>query len=54
MAPLNEVFLDTAYAVALSSDSDQYHRTAKLLARQFRQRPTKFVTTRAVLLEIGN
>lgn len=46
----NEFFLDTAYAIALSVESDEHHQRAEeLLANQ-----TPLVTTRAVLLEIGN
>ena len=43
-----EVFLDTAYAIALSS------ARALLLADQLEAAETRLVTTHAVLLEIGN
>ena len=49
-----EVFLDTAYAIALSSASDQFHLRAVALAEQMEAASTGLVTTRAVLLEIGN
>ena len=49
-----EVFLDTAYAIALSSSSDQSHTRAVALAEQLEAAGTRLVTTRAVLLEIGN
>ena len=49
-----EVFLDTAYAIALSSAKDLFHQTAILLADQIDAAGTRLVTTRAVLLEIGN
>ena len=49
-----EVFLDTAYAIALSSASDQFHTRAVALAEQMDLARTRFVTTCAVLLEIGN
>jgi len=49
-----EVFLDTSYAIALSSSRDQFHERAVELADQYEQAGTRFVTTRAVLLEIGN
>jgi hypothetical protein len=49
-----EVFLDTAYAIALSNAKDQFHQKALQLAKQLRTEKTKLVTTRAVLLEIGN
>ena len=49
-----EVFLDTAYAIALANAKDQFHPKAVQLAKQLRIEKTKLVTTRAVLLEIGN
>jgi uncharacterized protein len=49
-----EVFLDTAYAIALSSPNDQFHARAVELADQLEILGTRVVTTRAVLLEIGN
>src|SRR5437660_6767481 len=49
-----EVFLDTAYAIALSSPNDQFHVRAVELAEQLEALGTRLVTTRAVLLEIGN
>jgi predicted nucleic acid-binding protein len=49
-----EVFLDTSYAIALSSPRDRFHTRAAELADQCEQSGTRFVTTRAVLLEIGN
>ena len=49
-----EVFLDTAYAIALSSPHDQFHARAVELAEQLEALGTRLVTTRAVLLEIGN
>lgn len=50
----NEVFLDTSYAIALSSSRDQLHAHAVNLAEQLEQRSTRMATTRAVLLEIGS
>lgn len=50
----NEVFLDTAYAIALSVTSDEHHERAVALAEQLELRQTRLITTRAVLLEIGN
>ena len=49
-----EVFLDTAYAIALSSPADRFHPRAVALAEQMEALGTRLVTTRAVLLEIGN
>ena len=50
----NEVFLDTAYAIALSSESDKHHKRAMDLAEQLEKTGTRLITTRAVQLEIGN
>jgi predicted nucleic acid-binding protein len=49
-----EIFLDAAYAIALSSSRDRYHNKAVELAQQLKEANTKLVTTRAILLEIGN
>jgi len=49
-----EVFLDTAYAIALASSKDLFHKRAIELADQIEKEHTRIVTTRAVLLEIGN
>ncbi len=54
MRRLNEAFLDTAYAVALSAASDRYHATALALSEQMERDNTRIVTTSAVLMEIGN
>lgn len=50
----NKVFLDTAYAIALSVESDEHHERAEILAEQLEAEQTSLVTTRAILLEIGN
>ncbi len=50
----DRVFLDTAYAIALSSSKDMYHGRARQLAAKLRAEKTRLVTTRAILLEIGN
>jgi predicted nucleic acid-binding protein len=50
----SEVFLDTAYAIALSSPKDKYHARAEAIADELEQRQVRLVTTRAVLLEIGS
>ena len=50
----NEVFLDAAFAIALSSPNDFFHQQAVHLADQLQDAGTHLVTTRAVLLEIGN
>jgi predicted nucleic acid-binding protein len=52
--PSELVFLDTSYAIALSAPTDQYHRRARSLADDLEAAKARLVTTRAVLLEIGN
>ncbi len=49
-----EVFLDTSYAIALASEKDEFHHKAQQLAQERADSGSKVVTTRAVLLEIGN
>jgi uncharacterized protein len=49
-----EVFLDAAYAIALSAASDQYHARAVELRSQMKREGTRLVTTQGVVLEIGN
>ncbi len=49
-----EIFLDAAYAIALSVPKDSYHQRAVLLADELEASKTRLVTTRAVMLEIGN
>lgn len=51
---MNEVFLDTSYAIALSSETDEHHQKAFALSEELEKNKTKIITTRAVLLEVGN
>jgi predicted nucleic acid-binding protein len=51
---IDSVFLDAAYAIALSSPADQFHSIAVRLAEQLEASGTRMVTTPAVVLEIGN
>ncbi|MBU6187623.1 MAG: type II toxin-antitoxin system VapC family toxin [Cyanobacteria bacterium REEB444] len=51
---MTEVFLDTSFAIALSSATDQNHARAVRLANQIETNKTRLVTTQAILLEIGN
>ena len=51
---MNEVFLDTSFAIALSVRSDQYHQSAVDVSARLQQNGTVLVTTRAIVLEIGN
>lgn len=50
----NKVFLDTSFAIALSVPNDHYHQRAVSLADELETLKIQMVTTRAVLLEIGN
>jgi predicted nucleic acid-binding protein len=50
----DKVFLDTAFVVALASPADKYHKKAKRLSRQIEKEGVALVTTRAVLIEIGD
>ncbi|MEM7354398.1 MAG: PIN domain-containing protein [Acidobacteriota bacterium] len=47
-------FLDTSYVIALASSRDAHHLKAIRLAEQIEQEGVQLVTTRGVLLEIGN
>jgi uncharacterized protein len=51
---MKPVFLDTSFAISLSVKSDLLHPRAVQLAEQMRLENAKLVTTRAVILEIGN
>lgn len=51
---MTRLFLDTSFAVALSSPKDLYHPRAVALARNLERLGSQMVTTRAVILEIGN
>ena len=51
---MTEVFLDTSYAIALSVLNDEHHEGAIRLAEQLEAEGTGLVTTRAIILEIGN
>ena len=50
----NKLFLDAAYAIALSSPADEFHAPAVALAERLEASGARLVTTPAVLLEIGN
>ena len=52
--PLTEIFLDTAYAIALTVPADEHHEKALRLADQIMADGARLVTTRAVMVEIGN
>jgi len=51
---MREFFLDTSFAIALSAITDQNHAKAVELAEQIEAQNIRLVTTKAILLEIGN
>jgi predicted nucleic acid-binding protein len=51
---MSELFLDAAYAIAISSPRDECHARAIELANRIQAEGIPLVTTRAVILEIGN
>lgn len=51
---MNDVFLDTAYAIALAVPKDPHHDRARRIAAQLNRSTSRLVTTAAVLLEIGD
>jgi predicted nucleic acid-binding protein len=51
---MTEVFLDSSYAIALSSATDTHHQKALELAGRIQAAATLLVTTEPILFEIGN
>lgn len=49
-----KVFLDAAFAIVLANEQDNLHTQATVLADDLEVAQTRLITTRAVLLEIGN
>jgi uncharacterized protein len=49
-----EVFLDSSYAIALAAENDRYHERALRFSQVLEASAAHIVTTRAVLLQIGN
>lgn len=52
--PKAAVFLDSAYAIALSAPKDEHHQRALALAERIEAEGTRLITTRAVIVEIGD
>lgn len=52
--PKAAVFLDSAYAIALSAPKDEHHQLALALAESIEAEGTQLITTRAVIVEIGD
>ena len=51
---MNELFLDTSFAVGVISPKDQVHQRAFECSERIEKSKIQTVTTQAVLLEIGN
>lgn len=51
---MSEIFLDSSFAIALASPSDEHHDAAAAHAIRIGHRGDSLITTMAVLLEIGN
>jgi uncharacterized protein len=51
---VNRLFLDASYAIALASESDEHHAKAIEISTVIAEKAIPMITTRAVLLEIGN
>ena len=49
-----ELFLNTSFVVAAASERDQHHQEAVRWTQQLQEEQTHLVTTRGVLLEVGN
>jgi uncharacterized protein len=49
-----DLFLDTSYVIALSSPADRFHDRAARFADQIETLNTHMLTSRAVMIEIGN
>ncbi len=50
----SRVFFDTAYPIALTTPKDHFHQQAAQLMREIQVARPRLVTTRAILVEIGN
>jgi predicted nucleic acid-binding protein len=49
-----ELFVDTSYVIALAIATDRHHERAAEIARDIKAKQLHMVTTRAVLVEIGD
>lgn len=50
----DDFFLDTAFAIALISPKDFFHEKALELAKQVEKDKARLLTTRTIVIEIGN
>ena len=51
---MNEIFIDTTYALAMALDTDNFHAKALELSQRYDSPENRFATTRGVMMEIGN
>lgn len=49
---LKPIFVDTGFVIALINEEDTHHAEARILSERYKNMP--FITTDAILLEIGN
>ncbi len=49
---LKPVFVDTGFVIALINEDDDHHAEAQILSDRYENSP--FITTDAILLEVGN
>jgi predicted nucleic acid-binding protein len=49
-----QIFMDTAFLIAVIDTSDKYHNTAKECYRKLIEGKWLVITTEAILVEIGN
>jgi predicted nucleic acid-binding protein len=49
-----EVFLDSAFLIALAQPGDEHHIKARQISELLSAARTRIVTSRAVLIEVGN
>ena len=51
---MSKLFLDTSFAIALVSPQDQHHASAAVMMEVIGTQRIPLVTTRAVVVEVGN
>ncbi len=49
-----EVFLDSAYLIALAHPGDEHHIKARQISDGLNAAKTRIITSRAILIEVGN
>jgi predicted nucleic acid-binding protein len=51
---MNRLFMDSSYAIALGSPRDRHHADAVALAHRIKTERIRVITTRAVIIEVGD